>query len=122
MKYCIHCGNELFDEAVVCPKCGCPSSDQSLRVSVENNSIATAGFVLSLCSTVVPILSILGLIFGIIGLCKSRRLNGNNRGFSIAAIIISSIIIAFIILILVLYISLLAYLFSGAGSRGYPYA
>ena len=24
MKYCSKCGNELFDEAVVCPKCGCP--------------------------------------------------------------------------------------------------
>ena len=23
MKYCSKCGNELFDEAVICPKCGC---------------------------------------------------------------------------------------------------
>lgn len=23
MKYCEKCGNQLFDEAVVCPKCGC---------------------------------------------------------------------------------------------------
>ena len=23
MKYCDKCGNELNDEAVVCPKCGC---------------------------------------------------------------------------------------------------
>lgn len=23
MKYCEKCGNELFDEAVMCPKCGC---------------------------------------------------------------------------------------------------
>ena len=23
MKYCAHCGNELLDEAVICPKCGC---------------------------------------------------------------------------------------------------
>lgn len=23
MKYCRSCGNELLDEAVVCPKCGC---------------------------------------------------------------------------------------------------
>ncbi len=23
MKYCSHCGNELLDEAVICPKCGC---------------------------------------------------------------------------------------------------
>ncbi len=24
MKYCTHCGKELFDEAVVCVGCGCP--------------------------------------------------------------------------------------------------
>lgn len=24
MKYCSKCGNELMDEAVICPKCGCP--------------------------------------------------------------------------------------------------
>ena len=23
MKYCTKCGNELVDEAVICPKCGC---------------------------------------------------------------------------------------------------
>jgi len=23
MKYCSHCGNELLDEAIICPKCGC---------------------------------------------------------------------------------------------------
>lgn len=23
MKYCTKCGNELIDEAIVCPKCGC---------------------------------------------------------------------------------------------------
>ena len=23
MKFCSKCGNQLFDEAVVCPKCGC---------------------------------------------------------------------------------------------------
>ena len=23
MKYCSHCGNELLDEAVICPSCGC---------------------------------------------------------------------------------------------------
>ncbi len=23
MKYCAKCGNELLDDAVVCPKCGC---------------------------------------------------------------------------------------------------
>ena len=33
MKYCSKCGNELLDEAVICPKCGC---------SVENKTDSTA--------------------------------------------------------------------------------
>ena len=23
MKFCSHCGNQLMDDAVMCPKCGC---------------------------------------------------------------------------------------------------
>lgn len=34
MKYCSKCGNELMDEAVICPKCGCPAGP----VPVQNNS------------------------------------------------------------------------------------
>ena len=26
MKYCTYCGQELFDEAVVCPSCGCEAA------------------------------------------------------------------------------------------------
>lgn len=29
MKYCSKCGNELMDEAVICPKCGCATESSS---------------------------------------------------------------------------------------------
>lgn len=29
MKYCSHCGKELFDEAVICPGCGCACVTQN---------------------------------------------------------------------------------------------
>jgi len=29
MKYCTHCGKELFDEAVICVGCGCAVGDKS---------------------------------------------------------------------------------------------
>lgn len=32
MKYCYKCGNELFDEAVICPKCGCPVAAEGVPV------------------------------------------------------------------------------------------
>ena len=37
MKYCSHCGNELLDEAVVCPRCGCRVESQ--RVNVDRNDL-----------------------------------------------------------------------------------
>ncbi|MBO5715872.1 MAG: hypothetical protein J6S23_05720 [Clostridia bacterium] len=30
MKYCSKCGKELFDEAVICPQCGCPTEHQEI--------------------------------------------------------------------------------------------
>ena len=35
MKYCSHCGKELFDEAVVCPSCGCSVAANSNNGVVE---------------------------------------------------------------------------------------
>ena len=37
MKYCAKCGAELFDEAVVCVKCGCLTEGQA--TSVDQQSI-----------------------------------------------------------------------------------
>ncbi len=52
MKFCTHCGNEIMDEAVICPKCGCavkkevvsapansPSLLQQLSVKLHTNAI-----------------------------------------------------------------------------------
>ena len=36
MKFCTHCGTEVLDEAVVCPKCGC-SVDYSRRASGQRS-------------------------------------------------------------------------------------
>ena len=55
MKYCSKCGNELMDEAVICPKCGCateypnPIEDESHKTS---SGIRTAAKVLMIIGTV----------------------------------------------------------------------
>ena len=51
----------------------------------QTNGMAIAGFVLSF------FFALLGLIFGCIGLNKSKQLGGNGRGLAIAAIVISII-------------------------------
>ncbi len=54
----------------------------------QSNGMATAGFILSF------FIAALGLIFSIIGLQRSKELNGSGRGLALAGIIISCISIA----------------------------
>ena len=85
MKYCSRCGNEVVDEAVICPRCGCQvASYVGKNVQSDENGFAVAGFV---CSFFFPLL---GWIFGGIGLHKSNTLNGKGKSLSIAAIIIAT--------------------------------
>lgn len=54
MKYCVKCGNELMDEAVLCPKCGCLTGYNGNKVSYssKNNGLKTAAKVFMIISTV----------------------------------------------------------------------
>lgn len=54
MKYCMHCGAEIYDEAVVCVKCGC-------RVEPENRPAITKQADDTM-STVIKVFLILGCI------------------------------------------------------------
>ena len=102
-KFCSNCGNELVDEAVICPKCGVSAEN---KIQTNNNSnndsngMATAGFILSF------FIPLLGLIFSIIGSKKAKETN-SGKGLSTAGIIISSIALA--ITLIVSIASILAY-------------
>lgn len=55
MKYCTHCGNELLDEAVICPRCGCScASNNTYRGQYvdENSSKKSRGIAILLCALV----------------------------------------------------------------------
>ncbi len=108
MKYCRHCGAQLADDDNYCYFCGKPIEEEKIEQPVfqdhsyyedktlynrETNTAATLGFIFSFISPIV------GLIISIIGLNKSRRLNGLGRGKAIAGIIISilSMVISFFI-------------------------
>lgn len=82
-KFCTNCGNPLDDRAIMCPKCGTALTQTT---TASTNGMAIAGFVLSF------FIPILGLIFSILGLKKSKETN-NGKELSIAGIIISIIII-----------------------------
>lgn len=39
MKFCSKCGKELFDEAVVCPKCGCATENKKQNKQTNKNIV-----------------------------------------------------------------------------------
>lgn len=103
MKYCTHCGAELLDEAVLCPKCGCwvnsvaTSPTTEIKEELKTNVCALIGFILSLVSicmivNLFGLLSVAGLVLSIVGLvqiCKRGNQKGKRR--AIAGIVVSAI-------------------------------
>ena len=74
MKFCVKCGVELFDEAVICPKCGCltPGSDFNLKpdnrqVTKENsyNGESTLVSIFNFLATITSILALFLFLCGI---------------------------------------------------------
>lgn len=55
MKYCAHCGNEVLDEAIVCPKCGC-SVDYEIKRKPAQASTADDKLTLRLIAKVFMII------------------------------------------------------------------
>lgn len=86
--FCKNCGQEINDEAVICPHCGVAtdkfSSVQS-EPKKEKNGMAIAGFI---CAFFIPLL---GWIFGGVGLSRASKRNGKGKGFSIAALVIATV-------------------------------
>ena len=104
MKYCARCGSEMFDEAAICTKCGCPvdgvRSPYNHSASNSWNGLAIAGFVLSFFSTII------GLILSIIAYKQVKETGEKGKELALAGIIISSVAIVIAIIIFILYFSL----------------
>lgn len=95
--FCKVCGKEVNDQAYVCPYCGAKLANDPAPAPQQSasNGMAIAGLI---CAFFVPLL---GLIFGCIGLSKSKEMNGEGKGMSIAAIVISVLWFALAIIIVV---------------------
>lgn len=96
---CIFCGNRLSAapvraaeaaEALPEEPVAVPQPYSAVQpVQKQKNPMAIAGFVLS----VSLYFCVLGLILSIVGLVKSRSLNGEGKGLAIAGIAVSGIVI-----------------------------
>lgn len=66
MKYCSKCGNELLDEAVICPKCGCPadSGKNANKKSTVGNKVKTA-LILNIIAFAIALFTILNFVLAL---------------------------------------------------------
>ena len=107
MKYCVKCGKELADEAVVCIGCGCLAQnvpnkniDSSIfRAFVSENEEARESSGLATASLILAFfVPVAGTITGIIGAAKYKNETYKSRcGWAIALSFIVPIVTAFII-------------------------
>lgn len=114
--YCKTCGNEINDQAVVCPKCGCPVKDVA---SVENqtqnekkkaNLFCIIGFVLSLVSLLIALygtVAIAGLVLSIIGIVQANKNGERLKGLGIAGICVAVGSLVYTVYVLIILQALL---------------
>jgi uncharacterized membrane protein YvbJ len=96
MKYCAKCGKELFDEAVICPGCGCPTGPMPAPRVTQNTPPKAQPDRTGLALLFAFLIPIVGLIMGIIGLNNTTdpKLQGKYKaaiGWSIVVWLISFI-------------------------------
>lgn len=104
---CKTCGARVDRGEYSCPVCGAPLSNNTKAtyndyrpMSNEKSKMATAGMILGIIGAVLIslLLSVLGLIFGIIGLTQVNSGKGANKGQALAGIILGAIGIVLYIL------------------------
>ncbi len=100
-KFCVNCGAELKDGGDICLKCGklvngenTPASTTTTsNTTTKTNSLALAGFIVSLCSLIINfagIVGAVGTILSSIGLAKLKKNNEKGFGFALTGIIIGA--------------------------------
>ena len=117
-KFCSNCGAEVSDGFAFCEKCGTPvqapenqapsynAPQYAPAAKQDSNGMAIGGFVCSLVGLLLccgGIVSIIGLVLSIIGLSKSKQMNGSGKGLAIAGIIIGALGAVATIFTIILY-------------------
>ncbi len=103
--FCANCGKEIDEKAVICPNCGVLVQKYKIlenkRSTVDDkNEVGIVGMVFSLVGILllsIPLVffvaELIGSICGCVGISRAKELNGKGKGFSIAAVVVSTIIL-----------------------------
>ena len=60
MKYCVHCGAQIKDEALICPKCGCPTP--KYKQSKKKTPIARLYIVFAIAILATIVANVMGVV------------------------------------------------------------
>lgn len=66
MKFCTHCGKEIFDEAVICPGCGCSTGTASVQTK-RTDLISKLAEKVKTNAIIWLVIGILQVVAGILG-------------------------------------------------------
>ena len=92
MKYCSHCGASIEDEAVVCPQCGCATSEGEKvfgEAKPANNSNATLALVAKIFMIISCVLTVLTALINVITYANS---DVENAGIMLVSSIIGGLL------------------------------
>ena len=140
--FCSKCGQSMSDETVFCPNCGTAqakfgtvttssaATPAQSQPSAEDYALASSALkfgILSLVFSWMPVLSILGIIFGVIGKKKANQAREANGGYFAkcrVAYILSRVGLGVSIgmtIFWVIYIAILVGVIISAGNVSYSY-
>ena len=133
MKYCVHCGKQVLDDAIICPGCGCSvqygnnNGNNAQSGSAQNNNnaqqqqyvppYADSYSAMSIAGLILAFFQpLIGLILSIIAHNEAKRTGSQkSQSMSKAGIIISAVLLGIIALIFVIYIILIVVAISSVG-------
>ncbi len=95
--YCKNCGQEISDNAYVCPNCGVRTSNTAEK---KTNTLAIVGFVLAF------LIPIAGLICSIIARKQVAERDEGGAGLALAGLIISIVETCFLVIYIIIYVAL----------------
>lgn len=78
MKYCTHCGEQIDDEALICPKCGCatPKGEEVFEINKSNFSSNNNNETLGLVAKIFMILTCVGCVITAFASFGANSVNG----------------------------------------------
>lgn len=126
MKYCAYCGKELFDEALICSSCGCPTElykrqqqqnqqanqNQTQNQATNHATPSTTNIYAILSIIFAFVFPIVGIVFGKIGMNEIRKFPNQKGeglakagfGLSIAFVVITALIVIMMFVLLIVII------------------